>query len=112
MLPFSLLGLEAVAIALLATDSVSGDPIIDWLAKAGPVGILAVVVVMFIRGDIVSKRTLDEALKQRDLFAAIVIDQGRLANRAVDVSVARLELEEKLAALRQKEQQANDPFRP
>lgn len=84
-------------------NTTSGEPLIDWITQAGPVGVLAVVVVLFLRGDIVSKRTLDEALKQRDLFAAIVIDQGRLANRAVDVSVARLELEEKLADLRQKE---------
>lgn len=84
-------------------DSASGDPIVDWLAKAGPVGILAVVVVMFIRGDIVARRTLDEALRQRDLALALVYDQARLANRAVDVSVARLELEEKIATLRQKE---------
>ncbi len=84
-------------------DVSSGDPIIDWLAKAGPVGILAVVVVMFLRGDIVPKRTLEEAMRQRDLALALVYDQARLANRAVDVSQARLELEEKLAALREKE---------
>jgi hypothetical protein len=85
------------------SDVSSGDPIIDWFARAGPVGILAVVVVMFLRGDIVPRRTLEEAQRQRDLALSLVYDQARLANRAVDVSQARIELEEKLAALREKE---------
>ena len=84
-------------------DASSGDPIVDWVTRAGPVGILAFVLVLFLRGDIVSRRTLDEALKQRDLALALVYDQARLANRAVDVSVARLELEEKIADLRTRE---------
>jgi len=82
-------------------DTTSGEPIIDLLSRAGPVGILAVVVVMFIRGDIVSRGTLDEMRKQRDQALSLVYDQARLASRAVDVSVQRLELEEKIAEMRQ-----------
>lgn len=75
----------------------------DWVTRAGPVGILAFVLVLFLRGDIVSKRTLDEALKQRDQALALVYDQARIASRAVDASMQRLELEEKLAELRHKD---------
>jgi hypothetical protein len=83
-------------------DSTSID-LVDLLGKAGPSVILAFVVVMFLRGDIVSRKTLDEALKQRDQALTLVYDQARLAHRAVDVSVARLEIEGKLAESRAKE---------
>lgn len=94
-----------LAYYLLIADgaATTSEPVVDWITRAGPVGVLALVLVLFLRGDIVPKSTLIEAQRQRDEAIRLVYDQFRIAHRAVDTSLQRLELEEKLAELREKE---------
>lgn len=84
-------------------QAATGDPIVDWVTRAGPVGILALIVMLFIRGDLVPRRTLDEALKQRDRALELVYDQAAIAGRAVDLSKQRLDVERQALEIRQKE---------
>lgn len=86
----------------VAEAASSGNPLIDWIVQAGPVGILVVIAFLFIRGDIVSRKTLEDAVAQRDRALDLIYEQNTVTRRAVDVSLARLQVDEKLADLRQK----------
>ena len=89
----------------LAMDS--SDPLVDWLSRAGAVGIMAFVLYAFLKGWIVSGREHDRVIQERDRALELVYKQAGLAHRTVDASVARLELEEQLLELRRKERDAD-----
>lgn len=75
----------------------------QWIAKAGPTAILAFVIVGFLKGWIVTGRAHDQMRAERDRALELVYKQAGLTERAVDVSVQRLELEEQLLELRKKQ---------
>lgn len=88
---------------------VASDPLIDWLTRGGAVGVLAFIVVGFVKGWIVSGRAYDQARQDRDRALDLVYKQASLANRAVDLTADRLRLEEELTAIRQKEAEQRGP---
>ncbi len=72
------------------TAATSGDPLLDWLSRAGAVGIMALVIVGFVRGWIVPSpevsRLVDEAKQlriERDRALELVFKQAEVAQRAV-----------------------------
>lgn len=68
----------------------SGDPLVDWLTKAGPIGILAYVVVAFMKGWIVpgaaARASLEETRAQRDKALELVYKQAEISTRALELS--------------------------
>lgn len=76
----------------------SGDPALDWLSRAGALGIMAAVVIGFLRGTIVSGREHQRVISERDRALELVYRQAGLAHRTVDVTAQRLELEEQILA--------------
>lgn len=76
--------------------AVQNDPLLEWLSRAGSLGILAAAVVAFLRGWIVSGRAYAEVRAERDKALELVYKQANLASRAVDLTVERLGLEAEL----------------
>jgi hypothetical protein len=78
-----------VSFILLAASGLlyaATDPASDWLGKAtGPV-ILAFFLILLLRGDLVTKRECNEVREERDRFREIVLTQGEIARRALEVS--------------------------
>lgn len=68
----------------------------QWIARAGPSAILAFVIVGFLKGWIVTGRAFDQMRQERDRAVDLVYKQAGIAERAVDISVQRLEIEEQL----------------
>lgn len=83
----------------------TSDPIglAEWIARAGTTAILALVVVGFLKGWIVTGKAYDQLRQERDRALDLVYKNAGITERAVDVSVQRLELEEQLLALRKRE---------
>ena len=71
-------------LTILATQT--GDPLLDWLAQAGMGGVLAFVVVGFIRGWIVSGSTHKEVLAREQRALDLVYAQAEIAQRALDAA--------------------------
>jgi hypothetical protein len=94
---------------LLAQSPPSPDPLIDWLTRAGMVGVLAVAIVGFIRGWIVSGSEHKRVMDERDRAVELVYRQADLAARAVDAQVGRLELERELVQLREEASRRREP---
>lgn len=69
---------------LLATAE-TGNPLVDWLAQGGSIGILAVVVVLFLRGKIVPGSELEKVRAERDRAMDLVFQLAQTARRAVEV---------------------------
>lgn len=87
---------------IVAAAGSSGDPLIDWISRAGTVGVLSALVVGFIKGWIVPGSALTEMREQRDRALNMVYEQAGLVGRAVDVSTRRLEVDEQVFELRRK----------
>ena len=77
--------------------------IAQWIARAGPTAILAVVIVGFLKGWIVTGSAHDQMKQERDRALELVYKQAGLTERAVDISVQRLELEERLLGFRERQ---------
>jgi hypothetical protein len=88
-------------LAAVAPDDPSST--IDLIAKGGPTAILAVVIILFLRGDIVPRSTLEKTERERDRALDLVYEQAGLAKSAVDTSAARLASEQQLLEIRQRE---------
>ena len=69
---------------LLAASS--GDPLLDWLSQAGMGGVLAFVVIGFIKGWIVSGSTHKEVLRREQRALDLVYAQAEIAQRALDAA--------------------------
>lgn len=69
-----------------APDRPTGEPILDWLISAGPVGILALVAWAFLTGRIVPASTLNDVRVERDRALDLVYKQADIAGRALEVS--------------------------
>lgn len=70
-------------LAQLIADAATSDPLLNWLSKAGVVGILAAAVVSFQRGWIVSGRSHDRVCEERDRALDLVYRHAELAERAI-----------------------------
>jgi hypothetical protein len=79
-----------VSLALILMAAATGDPLLDWLAQAGSVGILSFIVIAFLKGWIVSgsvaKERLRECTEQRDKALELVYKHAEIATRALEVS--------------------------
>jgi hypothetical protein len=73
-----------VTTILLAAQT--GDPLLDWLAQAGMGGVLAFVVVGFMRGWIVSGATHKRVLEREERALDIVYAQAEIAQRALEAA--------------------------
>lgn len=68
----------------------SGDPLLDWLSRAGAVGVMALIIVGFVRGWIVPSPEVDRLVKEneqvrleRDRALDLVYKQAEVSMRAV-----------------------------
>ena len=77
--------------------------LLDWLSRAGGTAVLVLVLVLLLRGDLVTRGTYTDVVKQRDRALDLLYDQANIAHDAVDISKRRLELDEQVMGLRQKE---------
>lgn len=66
---------------------------VEWISRAGVVGILAFSVIAFLRGWVVSGRAYEEVRSERDRALDLVYRQAGIAHRAVDLSAKQLETE-------------------
>lgn len=65
----------------------SGDPLVDFLRAAGPVGILAWAVVSFMRGWIVPGSAFDRAIEERDRALQVQQDAITITRKALDAGI-------------------------
>jgi hypothetical protein len=72
------------------------DPLLEWLTKGGPLGILAVGVIAFVRGWIVSGTEHKRVRDELDRALELLYRHAGLATRAIDVSLDRMETEAEL----------------
>ncbi len=71
---------------LVLAAASSGDPLLDWLAQAGMGGVLALVVVGFIRGWIVSGMAHKRVLDEKDRALDLVYRQAEINQRTLDAA--------------------------
>ena len=64
----------------------SGDVLLDWLSQAGMGGVLAFVVIGFLRGWIVSGSTHREVLEREKRALDLVYAQAQIAQRALEAA--------------------------
>lgn len=67
----------------------AGDPLLEWLSRAGSVGILAAAVVAFLQGWIVPGKTHDRVREERDRALEIMYKQAEVAQRALEAAEER-----------------------
>lgn len=97
------LTLGASAFAMVAAQATQ-DPLIEWLSRAGSIGILAAACIAFLRGWIVSGKAYDEVRAERDRALDLVYKQAGLAHRAVDLTAERLGLDAEVYKLGEERQ--------
>lgn len=68
---------------------VSGDPLLDWISRAGAIGILSFVVIAFLRNWIVTGAHYKEVCIERDRALELVYKQAEIAQRALEATEAR-----------------------
>jgi len=73
-------------VTFLLAAATTGDPLLDWLAQAGMGGVLALVVVGFIRGWIVSGSSYKQALAEKERALDLVYKQAEIASRTLDAA--------------------------
>lgn len=73
----------------LLAQATSTDPLLEWLARAGSLGILAAAVVAFLRGWIVPGRTHDRVREERDRALEVMYRQVEVAQRALEAAEER-----------------------
>lgn len=59
------------------------DPLLEWLSRAGALGLLAAAVLAFLRGWIVSGASYERMREERDRALELVYRQAELAERAL-----------------------------
>lgn len=80
-----------------AAAATSGDPLLDWLSRAGALGVMATAVVAFARGWIVSGKAYEQVRAERERALELVYAQAQLAHKAVSAAERRAQLEAELA---------------
>lgn len=69
-------------LTIVAADATQ-DPLLEWLSRAGALGLLAAAVVAFLRGWIVSGASYERMREERDRALELVYRQAELAERAL-----------------------------
>lgn len=80
--------------AFVITAASSGDPILDWLSRAGAMGVLSLAVIAFLRGWIITQKEHERAIAkcdsdaerliaERDRALNLVYQQAELAKAAI-----------------------------
>lgn len=67
----------------------SGDPLIDWLSRAGAFGVLTAAVIAFLRGWIVPGSVAEQLRSERDRALELVYKQAEVAQRALEAAERR-----------------------
>jgi hypothetical protein len=62
------------------------DPLLEWLSRAGSLGILAAAVIAFLRGWIVPGSMVEQLRAERDRALEIIYEQAKVAQKALDVA--------------------------
>ena len=65
------------------------DPTLEWLSRAGALGILASAVIGFLRGWIVPGRAYEQVQEERDRALELVYKQAELTQRALEAAETR-----------------------
>lgn len=65
---------------------VTQDPLLEWLSRAGSVGILALAVLAFLRGWIVPGSVAEQLRDERDRALELVYKQAEVAQRALEAA--------------------------
>lgn len=65
------------------------DPVLEWLSRAGSLGILAAAVVAFLRGWIVPGSVAEQLRLERDRALELVYKQAEVAQRALEAAERR-----------------------
>lgn len=65
------------------------DPLLEWLSRAGSLGILASAVVAFLRGWIVPRGTHERVLAERDRALELSEKQNAIAWRALEAAMEK-----------------------
>lgn len=82
---------------LFTTAPTSGDPLLDWLSRAGAFAVLAAAVVALLRGWVVPATTVRQLVEaqerectqlrtERDRALGLVYKQAEISNRALEVT--------------------------
>jgi O-antigen ligase len=74
-----------IAAAVIVAQT-SGDPLLDWLSRAGALGVLAAIVIAFLRGWVVTGAEAERLRGDRDRALDLVYKQAELAQRALDTA--------------------------
>ena len=64
----------------------SQDPLLEWLSRAGSIGILAFAVLAFLRGWIVPGAVAEQLRDERDRALELVYKQAEVAQRALEAA--------------------------
>ena len=71
---------------LAAATPTSGEPLLDWISRAGGFGIMAAAVVSFLKGWIVPGKRYEEAITERDRALELVYKNAEIAQRAIEAA--------------------------
>lgn len=64
----------------------SGNPVIDWLTNTGAIGILAFVIVAFMKRWIVTGSELEQVRKERDRALDILLEMTQVSAKSLDIA--------------------------
>lgn len=64
----------------------ASDPLTDWLGKAGGPAVLAFIIILLLRGDLVTGREAKQLRIERDRAVDLVYKQAEVTQRALDVA--------------------------
>lgn len=78
--------LETTIAAIAATADSPDAATLHWLSSAGAIGILAFVVLALMRGWLVTGRTFDRVLSERNRLLELALTSTRAADRAVTIA--------------------------
>lgn len=68
---------------------VADEPLVEWLSRAGSLGILATAVIAFLRGWIVPGSVAQQLREERDRALELVYKQAEVAQRALEAAERR-----------------------
>lgn len=64
----------------------TGDPLLDWLSQAGSLGILAFVVIAFMRRWIVTGSEVEKVRAERDQALEILLQMSQVSSKSLDLA--------------------------
>ena len=67
----------------------TSDPLLEWLSRAGSIGILASAVIAFLRGWVVPGSVVNQLRDERDRALELVYKQAEVAQRALEAAERR-----------------------